>query len=133
MTVYSLFILNKNAGMIYTKDLNQEKQRNTEIERNFSYPLDLKIDENGIVRFGARDGIRIGQQLLAIGGQTVFKDRIDNKLKQKGSNEDVFDYLGNPSNYPVQLRFGRLPLSTNDKIVLTGRFFGFVCISSHTS
>ncbi len=113
--------------MIYTKDFNQEKQR-TEIDRTFGFPLDLKIDENGFVRFGARDSIRIGHQLLAIGGQAVFKDRIDNQLKfsKSGKNEEVFEYLNNQANYPVQLRFGRQQLSTNDKIVLTGRFFGYL-------
>lgn len=123
MTIYSLYILNKHAGMIYTKDFNSYR---AEIERVLTYPLDIKLDENGLVKFGARDGIRIGHTLMAVNGQTVIKDKINGKLKveKQGVLEDVFEYLNNQSNFPVQLRFGKPPLSINDKIVLTGRFFG---------
>jgi hypothetical protein len=122
--IYHIFILNKHAGMIYTKDFSSDKVR-TEVERVLTYPLDIKIDDNGYVRFGARDGIRIGHTLMGINGQAVLKDK-NNKIKidNKGVLEDVFEFLNNPSNYPVQLRFGRPPLTINDKFVSTGRFFG---------
>jgi hypothetical protein len=124
MTIFSIIILNKHAGMIYTKDFSTDKVR-TEVERVLTYPLDIKIDDNGYVRFGARDGIRIGHSILGVNGQPVTKDK-NNKLKfdNKGFSEDVIEFLKISTNYPVNLKFGKPPLTLNDKFVLTGRFFG---------
>ena len=124
MTIYSIFILNKNAGMIYTKDFSTDKVRN-EVERVLTFPLDIKIDDNGYVKFGARDGIKVGHSLLAINGQAVTKDK-NNKLKfdNKGVSTEVFEFLKNSENFPAHLKFGKPPLTLNEKFVLTGRFFG---------
>lgn len=110
--------------MIYTKDFSTDKVR-TEVERVLTYPLDIKIDDNGCVRFGARDGIRVGHTILGVNGQPVAKDK-NNKLKfdNKGTPEDVLEFLKSSTNYPVSLKFGKPPLTLNEKFVLTGRFFG---------
>lgn len=125
MPIYSYFILNKNAGMVYAKDYATIK---IECEKTFNYPLEIKLDKYGCVKFGARDQIKIGHSLLAVNGQPVFLEKMEkNKLKiedLKGAN-DLLEYLENPKNFPCQLRFGKQPLSTNDKLVLTGRFFGY--------
>lgn len=124
MPVYSFFILNKNAGMVYAKDYTLVKN---ESERTFNYPLEIKLDKLGNVKFGARDPVKIGHSLLSINGQQVFLDKNDkNKLKleeMKGAN-DVLEYLENSANFPCLLKFGKPQLRTNDKLVLTGRFFG---------
>jgi len=55
-----------------------------------------------------------------------------NKLKMedmKGAASDVLEYLDTQSNYPLMLKFGKQTLSTNDKLVLTGRFFGLYSLA----
>lgn len=67
---------------------------------------------------------------MAVNGNKVFFDKMDkNRLKIDDPKSttgalDVFEFLDNPDNYPVQLKFGKPQLTTNDKLVLTGRFFG---------
>ena len=128
MPINMFFIMNKNAGMVYAKDLTSMRN---EFEKSFTYPLEVKLDKYGCVKFGARDPLRLGHNLLAVNGQAVFLDKQDqNKLKIEDLRgaADVLEYLGEASNFPVQLKFGKAPLSTNDKLVLTGRFFGFALI-----
>lgn len=125
MPIFSFFILNKNAGMVYAKDYAVVK---VESEKTYNYPLEIKLDKLGQVKFGARDPIKIGHSLISINGQQVYLDKMDkNRLKMddmKGAN-DVLEYLENPANFPCQLKFGKPQLTTNDKLVLTGRFFGY--------
>ena len=69
---------------------------------------------------------------MAVNGQPVYLEKMEkNKLKiddLKGAN-DLHEYLENAANFPCQLRFGKPALTTNDKLVLTGRFFGFVYLN----
>lgn len=130
MPIYSFYILNKNAGMVYARDYAVVKN---EVDRMFNYPLEIKIDKFGCVRFGASKdhNVKVGHTLMAVNGQKVFYDKLDkNKLKiddQKGGTAiDVLEFLENAENYPVQLKFGKPQLTTNDKLVLTGRFFGYL-------
>ena len=124
MPIYSFFIMNKNAGMVYTKDFATVRN---ESEKTFTYPLEVKLDKFGSVKFGARDPVKVGHTLMAINGQPVYLDKMDkNKLKieeLKGA-KDVLEFLDNAANYPLTLKFGKPALNTNDKLVLTGRFFG---------
>ena len=58
MVVYSVFIISKSGGLIYSYDHTPSSM---EIEKTFSYPLDLKLDyinQRVVVTFGQRDGIR---------------------------------------------------------------------------
>lgn len=125
MPIYSFFIMNKNAGMVYSKDFSTVRN---ESETTFNYPLDIIIDKLGNVKFGARDSIKIGHVLLSINGDQVYSDKMDkNRLKMndlKGAG-DVIEYLEIKDNYPLKLKFGKKALTTNDKLVLTGRFFGY--------
>lgn len=110
--------------MIYSRDYSTLK---TEFEKSYSYPLEIKLDKLGSIKFGARDPLKIGHILMSVNGQSVFLDKNDkNKLKMdemKGA-QDVLEYLDNPANFPCTLKFGKPQLRTNDKLVLTGRFFG---------
>ena len=112
--------------MVYAKDYSTIRIEN---EKTYTYPLEIKLDKLGNVKFGARDPIKIGHSLLAVNGQAVFLEKMEkNKLKiedMKGAN-DLHEFLEDPKNFPCQLRFGKQPLSTNDKLVLTGRFFGYI-------
>lgn len=127
MAIYSFFILNKNAGLVFSREFSNLK---IESERTFKYPLEIKLDRLGCVKFGARDPIKVGHILISIDGQDVYFDKTDkNRLKIKDLNKDVFEYLENSSNYPLQLKFGKASLSTNDKLVLTGRFFGLYSLA----
>lgn len=69
-----------------------------EFEKMFNYPLDIKLDKYGCVKFGAHDPIKIGHHLLALNSQAVYLDKMDkNRLKMedmKGSS-DILEYLGN--------------------------------------
>ena len=93
MPIYSFFVMNKNAGMVYTKDYTNLRN---ETEKVFTYPMDIKLDKLGYVKFGARDLIKIGHSLMTVDGQPVFLDKMDkNKLKiedLKGAT-DVLEYL----------------------------------------
>lgn len=125
MPIYSFFILNKNAGMIYDRDYVTVKN---ETDRMFNYPLDIKLDKFASVKFGGRDhNVKIGHILMSVNGHKVFYDKMDkNRVKiddPKGIVE-LFEFLDKPENFPVQLKFGKPQLNTNDKLVLTGRFFG---------
>lgn len=58
MVVYSVFVISKSGGLIYNYD---HSQSSSEIEKTFSYPLDLKldyVDQRIVVTFGQRDGIK---------------------------------------------------------------------------
>ena len=127
MPIFTLFILNKNAGMIYSRDLASAVVKH-EFERSYSYPLEVKLEKSGAVKFGARDPIKIGHSLLSVNGQAAYLDKNDsNRLKFEGDMKgyaDVHEFLADAANYPCTLKFGKQPLKTNDKLVLTGRFFG---------
>ncbi len=116
--------MNKNAGMVYSKDFSTMR---IESELSFDFPLDIIIDSLGNVKFGARDSIKIGHSLISVNGNNVYSDKLDkNKLKMEnqGNIDDVIEFLQNKENFPVKLKFGKKALTTNDKLVLTGRFFG---------
>merc|ERR1719468_92710 len=49
-----------------------------------------------------------------------------NDLKGAG---DLIEYLDIKENYPLKLKFGKKALTTNDKLVLTGRFFGLYSLA----
>ena len=87
------------------------------------------LDNFGNVKFGARDSIRIGHTLISVNGKNVFSDKMDSntlKIGTEAESVNVMSYLSNKDNFPVKLKFGKKALTTNDKLVLTGRFFGSV-------
>jgi trafficking protein particle complex subunit 4 len=132
MAIHSLYILNKHAGLIYSKDFTQSSEQKKyliEIDKEFEYPLNIKLDKNGYVILGANDvNIRVGYLLLSINNELVYNDRVSKKLKTN-KIDDVEDFLNNKQNYPVKMKFGKNSLSINDKLSLTGRFFGLYSLS----
>ncbi|GAV05424.1 hypothetical protein RvY_15561 [Ramazzottius varieornatus] len=131
MVFYSLYIINKAGSLIYHYDHNL--QRN-EVEKTYSYPLEFVldiVDDRVVVRFGEIDGIRVGYAVLAVNGIAVT-GRTFAKEGEK-TDIDVMDFLGKSQNYPVQLKFGRPPLRTNERIMLASTFHSLYAISAQIS
>ncbi|CAI9584314.1 unnamed protein product [Staurois parvus] len=125
MAIFSVYVVNKAGGLIYQLD-NQNPR--SETEKTFSFPLDfvLKVhDERVLVSFGQRDNIRVGHSVLSING-------IDVNGRYTADGKEVLDFLGNPSNYPLSIRFGRPRLTSNEKLMLASMFHSLFAIGSQT-
>lgn len=121
-----MYVVNKAGGLIYQLD-NQNPRAET--EKTFSYPLDfvLKVhDDRVLVSFGQRDNIRVGHSVLSING-------IDVSGRYTADGKEVLEFLGNPSNYPLSIRFGRPRLSSNEKLMLASMFHSLFAIGSQLS
>ncbi|PIO26659.1 hypothetical protein AB205_0041580 [Aquarana catesbeiana] len=126
MAIFSVYVVNKAGGLIYQLD-NQNPRAET--EKTFSYPLDfvLKVhDDRVLVSFGQRDNIRVGHSVLSING-------IDVSGRYTADGKEVLEFLGNPSNYPLSIRFGRPRLSSNEKLMLASMFHSLFAIGSQLS
>nr|KAF6325916.1 trafficking protein particle complex 4 [Myotis myotis] len=126
MAIFSVYVVNKAGGLIYHLDSYAPR---AEAEKTFSYPLDLLLklhDERVLVAFGQRDGIRVGHAVLAINGKDV-------NGKYTADGKEVLEYLGNPANYPVSVRFGRPRLTSNEKLMLASMFHSLFAIGSQLS
>ncbi|CAG2176155.1 unnamed protein product, partial [Oppiella nova] len=123
--IYSVYIISRSGGLIFNYDC-EHNFVSSEVEKTFSYPLDVKLDfihQKLIVSFGQRDGIRVGYTLLAINGQPFSGRKMDDK--------DVMDdILANEDNYPINLKFGLQRLTTNEKIVLSSMFHSLYAIAA---
>ncbi|XP_068274263.1 trafficking protein particle complex subunit 4 isoform X3 [Nyctibius grandis] len=126
MAIFSVYVVNKAGGLIYQLDHYAPR---ADTEKTFSFPLDLVLrphDERVVVAFGQRDGIRVGHAVLAINGAEV-----NGRFTADG--KDVLEFLGNPANYPVSIRFGRHRLSSNEKLMLASMFHSLFAIGSQLS
>lgn len=110
MVVHSFYIINRSGGLIFSYEHSIPK---IELEKTFSYPLDfvLKPSQKGaVVEFGQRDGIKVGQTILAINGIPVRGNFIDFSAPSSTNNDDdsqvstssrdVIEYLSDSTNYP---------------------------------
>lgn len=125
MGIYNVFIVSKSGGLIYHHDHNLPSH---ETEKTFSFPLDIKLGmehKRVAVLFGERDGIKIGHSLLSVNGVPVVVQGNKAVLDRgnDGTTEDVFEIIGNKENYPLNLKFGRPRITTNEKIVLASMFY----------
>ncbi|NWI55135.1 TPPC4 protein, partial [Calyptomena viridis] len=68
----------------------------------------------------------VGHAVLAINGTEV-----NGRFTADG--KDVLEFLGNPANYPVSIRFGRHRLSSNEKLMLASMFHSLFAIGSQLS
>lgn len=111
MAIYSIYILSKSGGLIFQYDHTVSK---TENERTWNYPLDIQLAEQNkriVVAFGQKDGIQPGHTLLAVNGIPLNGNVLED-------GREVISVLGDQSNFPISLKFGRPKLSTNEKIFL---------------
>lgn len=126
MVIYGVYIVSKSGGLIFNHDHNVPK---IETEKTFSYPLDVKLNfENKkiVVTFGQRDGINVGHVLMAVNGIPVTARQLDD-------GRDVFEVIENEENYPLNLKFGRPKMTTNEKIFLASMFYPLFAIASQLS
>jgi len=126
MGVFYVFIVSKSGGLIFNYDHNIPV---TETEKTFSFPLDiqLKFENNRVVvAFGERDGVCIGHALMSVNGQTVT-------YKELPDGRDVFDVIADKANYPLNLKFGRPKITTNEKIVLASMFYPLYALAVQLS
>ncbi|KAK4292872.1 hypothetical protein Pmani_034391 [Petrolisthes manimaculis] len=113
MTINSVYILSKSGGLIYQHDHNIPT---LEHEKTFSFPLEIKLElqnRNVVVSYGQRDGIKVGHQLAAINGVKVTTAQLED-------GRDAMQVLADEANYPINLKFTRPKLTTNEKIFQAG-------------
>uniref|UniRef100_A0A671RPK2 Trafficking protein particle complex subunit n=1 Tax=Sinocyclocheilus anshuiensis TaxID=1608454 RepID=A0A671RPK2_9TELE len=108
MAICSVFVVNKAGGLIYQYDI-------------FRLDIVLKIhDEKVVVSFGQRDGVReMGHAVLSING-------VDVNVKYTAEGKEILEYLRDPANYPVSIRFGRPRLTSNEKLMLASMFHSYI-------
>ncbi|CAH1796534.1 unnamed protein product [Owenia fusiformis] len=100
-----------------------------EVEKTFSYPLELTLknyNDQIVVGFGQRDGIKVGHAVLGINGIAAQGRSLED-------GRDVLEVIANEENYPLAIKFGRNKLSTNERLVLTGMFHSLFAIGSQLS
>ncbi|ESP03514.1 hypothetical protein LOTGIDRAFT_237630 [Lottia gigantea] len=126
MGIFSVYIVNKAGGLIYQYDHNSQR---TEIEKTFSYPLELVLktfDEKVMVAFGERDGIKVGHTVLSING-------IPAEGKYLQDRRDILEVLNDETNYPINIKFGRAKLTANEKLMLASMFHSLFAIGCQLS
>ncbi|XP_034242524.1 trafficking protein particle complex subunit 4 [Thrips palmi] len=129
MVIYSVYIVSKSGGLIFNYDHNIPK---IETEKTYSFPLEHKLvyqNKQVVVAFGQRNGVNVGHLLLAVNGFPVNGRTIEEDKNPR----DVFEVLENPENYPINLKFGRSKMSTNEKIFLASMFYPLFAIASQLS
>ncbi|VDI08962.1 trafficking protein particle complex subunit 4-like [Mytilus galloprovincialis] len=126
MAIFSVYIINKAGGLIYQFDHNNTRP---ELEKTFAYPLNLMLkiyDDKVVVAFGECDGIKVGHCVLGINGITA-----EGRYLQDG--REILEVLSSAENYPINIKFGRQKLSTNEKIMLASMFHSLFTIGSQLS
>lgn len=68
----------------------------------------------------------MGHVLQAVNGTAVTGRQLDDK-------RDVFEIIENSENYPLNLKFGRAKMTTNEKIFLASMFYPLFAIASQLS
>uniref|UniRef100_A0A1L8DVQ4 Trafficking protein particle complex subunit n=1 Tax=Nyssomyia neivai TaxID=330878 RepID=A0A1L8DVQ4_9DIPT len=126
MVIFGVYVVSKSGGLIFNLDHNVPKVEN---EKTFSYPLDLKLEYDSkkiIVAFGQKDGITVGHVLSAVNGMPVNGATLED-------GRDAKEVLENKENYPLNLKFHRPKMTTNEKIVLASTFYPLFAIASQLS
>ena len=59
--------------------------------------------------------ISVGHAVLSING-------VDVNGKNTSEGKEILEYLKDPANYPVSIKFGRARLSSNEKLMLASMF-----------
>ncbi len=127
MGIFNVFIVSKSGGLIYHYDHDLPQY---EVEKTFGFPLDLKLrteHQHVRVEFGQRDGICVGHSLLAVNGVAVGQQGT------MADGRDVQQVIAAASNYPLNLKFGRPKITTNEKIVLASMFYPLYALAVQLS
>ena len=70
--------------------------------------------------------VNSGHALMSVNGQTVT-------YKELPDGRDVFDVIADKANYPLNLKFGRPKITTNEKIVLASMFYPLYALAVQLS
>jgi len=132
--IFNIFIVSKSGGLIYHYDHNVPPP---ETEKTFSFPLDVKLEmehKRIAVVFGERDGIKIGHSLLAVNGTKVKVENGKALIENDGNDgKDVFEIINDKDSYPLNLKFGRPTMTTNEEIVLASMFYSLYAMAVQLS
>jgi len=132
--IFNIFIVSKSGGLIYHYDHNVPPR---ETEKTFSFPLDIKLEmehKRIAVVFGERDGIKIGHSLLAVNGTKVKVENGKALIENEGNDgKDVFEIINDKDSYPLNLKFGRPTMTTNEEIVLASMFYSLYAMAVQLS
>ncbi|XP_055918112.1 trafficking protein particle complex subunit 4 [Eupeodes corollae] len=126
MIIFGVYIVSKSGGLIFNLDNNVPRIEN---ERTFSYPLDLVLDydpKKVSVVFNQKDGINVGHVLVAINGVAANGGTLED-------GRDVKTVIEAKENYPLNLKFTRPKMTTNEKIFLASMFYPLFAIASQLS
>ncbi|XP_044894333.1 trafficking protein particle complex subunit 4 isoform X1 [Felis catus] len=88
---------------------------------------------SGRSRIPASEGQRPQWRFLALGHAVLAINGVDVNGKYTADGKEVLEYLGNPANYPVSIRFGRPRLTSNEKLMLASMFHSLFAIGSQLS
>ncbi|XP_064393065.1 trafficking protein particle complex subunit 4-like [Halichondria panicea] len=118
----SVYVVNKAGGLIFSHDQPSPK---AEVETTFNYPLRMvleEVDRNIVVKFGEQHGIQVGYSLTSINGTALA-----NKCLPDGTN--AMKVIEDRSKYPLTLKFTRLRVSINERIMLLSMLHSIYAIS----
>ncbi|KRZ61062.1 Trafficking protein particle complex subunit 4, partial [Trichinella nativa] len=108
--------------------------RGVDIEISFNYPIDIKlqlIDSRPTVAFGERNGVNVGYIVTEVNGRPVASGgRVESA---PGMFFNLFDYLSDPNNFPLMMKFSKPSLTANEKIILSSMFHSFHAIGAQLS
>lgn len=127
--IQSIYIVNKSGGLIYHWDAPIVA---LEVEKTFRYPLDIKLAmkrdafNRWKVTFGERDGIKVGHTILAINGIPA-----DGPKLQDG--REIGEVLEKQENYPINIKFGKIRPSLNERMFFASTFHSLYAIASQLS
>lgn len=129
MSIYSVYVLSRAGGLIFNSELHWPS---VEVERTYSFPLPLVLkvsdrsDKSVEVAFGERDGVRIGHVIQGINSVVVRGSTLED-------GRNVFDVVGDESNYPLAVKFGRPRPTPNELMTLMSTFHSMYAISCQLS
>ncbi|KJH53080.1 Sybindin-like family protein [Dictyocaulus viviparus] len=126
---FDLKPINKAGSLIYDWEA---KVDNAEVERICEYPLDIfleEVDQKAVVVFGEKDGVKLRYYVSGINGFRVS----GTKILFNETEQNIFEYLEDPANFPISVRFSPPSVSTNEKIILSSMFHSLYTIAVQLS
>ncbi|XP_065831745.1 trafficking protein particle complex subunit 4-like isoform X2 [Oscarella lobularis] len=126
MGIYSIYIVNRAGSLIYHYD-HVANASSTELVKSYSrHPIDLvfKESERLVVQYGDKE--TIGLSVVGVNDEAV-------QGKTLHSGQRILDFLAEPSNFPIRLRFAKPRLTSNERIMLGSMFHSLYAIAAKLS
>ena len=131
MGIYSIYIVNRAGSLIYHYD-HVANASSTELVKSYSrHPIDLvfKESERLVVQYGDKEtsqserrrvAILLKCTLVGLSVVGVNDEAVQGKTLHSGQR--ILDFLAEPSNFPIRLRFAKPRLTSNERIMLGSMF-----------